>query len=612
MNIYNDSKEAIKNRMYRHAMEYWGVKRIENLDPLVKILLEAFTSELFKLSHEIEESHHRVLEKISNMLTPDILSNVQPAHGVMHTSPSYGEPKCKINQDSGFYINLPLNKGHAIEEFCFYPIIERELYSGDVKRIISNGNIYSLDETMNKELVFHAPHSLLGKHNHTIWIGLSLSDLIHKLDDLHFFFELPHRENKDILYSLLSYAKWSLNGESIASKHGFTQPVDKEDINSLFSVNNVEKELNNNTLSLYRNQFVRLTSSITIQPEMATPLPLEIIEHYPVEMYQNYSNLYWFKVEFPASFTPSVLEELKVCINAVIIQNKRLNHELANINELTTLIPLPTSEKEYFYSIQSVTDILDRTYTELPFNDSNGQRNMTYIIRRGGSERLKSRDVKEYLYRVLDLLRDRGAIIAILEKDTFTVEIQEMSRLLESMERIIDNIQTSIGAISYLLVDTPEDASKLFISYYTTVCEKANNINAGQSFSPLPSNIAHFDSKQTYLLTSTRGGRSIPVSTNRYDVFKYILTTRDRIFTKSDIHNFCKKELGNMLTDIQISHGVMPSEKPNSGLVRTINIQLDIALDEGQKADLILSDLKVKLIDRSPSHYNYRIFTQKC
>lgn len=611
MNIYNDSKEAIKNRMYRHAMEYWGVKRIENLDPLVKILLEAFTSELFKLSHEIEESHHRVLDKISNMLTPDVLSNVQPAHGVMHSSPPANEPKCKINKDSGFYINLPLNKGHAIEELCFYPIHERELYSGDVERIISNGNIYSLDETMNKELVFHAPHSFVGKHNHTIWIGLRLNNLIQKLDDLHFFFELPHRENKDILYSLLSYAKWSFNNQSIVSKHGFTQRVDKEDINSLFSVNNVEKEINNNTLSLYRNQFVHLTTLIGIQPEMATPLPLEILDHYSEEIYQNYNNLYWFKVEFPSTFTPSVLEELKVCINAVIIHNKRLNHRFANIDELTTLIPLPTNEKEYFYSINSVTDIMNRTYTELPFNDSTGQRNMTYIIRRGGSERLNSRDVKEYLYRVLDLLRDRGAIIAILEKDTFTEEILVMSRLLNSMERIIDNIQISIGAISYLLVDTPENAEKLYISYYTTVCEKANNLNIGQGFSALPSNNDQFNSDLTYLLTTTRGGRSIPVSTNRYDIFKYILTTRDRIFTKSDIHNFCRKELGDMLTDIHISHGVMPSEKPNSGLERTINVQLDIALEEGQNADLIFSDLKLKLIDRSPSSYNYRIFTQK-
>lgn len=82
MNTQNYSKEAIKTRMYRHAMNYWGIKKVENLDPLVKLLLEALSSELFGLSHEIEDSHNRMLDKIANMLTPDTLVHVHPAHGI--------------------------------------------------------------------------------------------------------------------------------------------------------------------------------------------------------------------------------------------------------------------------------------------------------------------------------------------------------------------------------------------------------------------------------------------------------------------------------------------------------------------------------------------------
>ncbi len=74
--------------MYRHAMNYWGIKKVENLDPLVKLLLEALSSELFGLSHEIEDSHNRMLDKIANMLTPDTLVHVHPAHGVCHALPN--------------------------------------------------------------------------------------------------------------------------------------------------------------------------------------------------------------------------------------------------------------------------------------------------------------------------------------------------------------------------------------------------------------------------------------------------------------------------------------------------------------------------------------------
>lgn len=31
MNTPNYSKEVVKNRMYRHAMNYWGVKKIPHI-----------------------------------------------------------------------------------------------------------------------------------------------------------------------------------------------------------------------------------------------------------------------------------------------------------------------------------------------------------------------------------------------------------------------------------------------------------------------------------------------------------------------------------------------------------------------------------------------------
>lgn len=100
MSTQNYSKEVIKNRMYRHAMNYWGVKKVENLDPLVKLLLEALSSEVFGLSHDIETSQHRILDKIANMLTPDILVSVRPAHSVIHAFPR-DILKYTVNTDSG-------------------------------------------------------------------------------------------------------------------------------------------------------------------------------------------------------------------------------------------------------------------------------------------------------------------------------------------------------------------------------------------------------------------------------------------------------------------------------------------------------------------------------
>lgn len=157
--------------MYRHAMNYWGIKKVENLDPLVKLLLEALSSELFGLSHEIEDSHNRMLDKIANMLTPDTLVHVHPAHGICHALPN-DTAKAEITRDTGFFANLPFGKDRQKGKLSLYPVKNTVLYNGDVRKLICSGDIYKLDATMTKELVYRAPLNMAGLYNHTIWIGV--------------------------------------------------------------------------------------------------------------------------------------------------------------------------------------------------------------------------------------------------------------------------------------------------------------------------------------------------------------------------------------------------------------------------------------------------------
>ena len=609
MSTPNYSKEVIKNRMYRHAMNYWGVKKVENLDPLVKVLLEALSSEIFGLSHDIETSQHRILDKIANMLTPDILVSVRPAHSVIHAFPR-DIPKYTVDTDSGFFADIPKNKGQIVEEYSFYPLRRTEIYAGDVCRMICNGDIFNMDSTMTKELIYHAPYEMRGKFTRTAWIGLQLDPEIHKLDDLSFYFELPYREKKQSLYSMLAYAKWSLNGQPLVAMQGFPPEEETDEPESLFSICDIEKEINRDILSIYNNQFIRITTPIILSQEKASLFPEELKDYYMEDMLSSgeLNPLYWFRVDFPSNFTPDCLEELRACINAVVVQNKRLNEKIASVNDLTAVVPLTTSEQEYFFSVDSVMDAQNRLYTEIPFNGGSEKKGATYAVRYGGCERMNSRDIKEYLYRVLDLLQGRGAVIASLQKDTFSDEIQEMDRLLNSMERIINNIQSAVGSLSYLLADLSENADKLYISYYTTICERANGLPVGMGL--LPQNSFSIDKRQVYFLTTTRGGKSIPASANRFDIYKYILTTRDRIYTKADIINFCYKELSGLVMSVDIKSGVMVSEKPGEGLISSIDVHLSVRTDSEREIPLLIDELKTKLVTRSPDHFNYRIFTQ--
>jgi type VI protein secretion system component VasA len=84
-NIY--SKETIKARMLQNATKLWGVKSIQSLDPFVKLLIDAFSTEVFKANNEIQNVNSRLLERLARMLTPTKYTHPVPAHAVAFYTP---------------------------------------------------------------------------------------------------------------------------------------------------------------------------------------------------------------------------------------------------------------------------------------------------------------------------------------------------------------------------------------------------------------------------------------------------------------------------------------------------------------------------------------------
>src|SRR5215212_7178594 len=99
--ISNNTKDAITARMVRHALRYWGIKNPDELDPVVKLIMEALSSELYQFSNDIKNSETRILEKISDLLAPDLLACPHPAHAILHALPA--EPSERLTSVSHFY-----------------------------------------------------------------------------------------------------------------------------------------------------------------------------------------------------------------------------------------------------------------------------------------------------------------------------------------------------------------------------------------------------------------------------------------------------------------------------------------------------------------------------
>lgn len=59
---------AIKERILKRAMEFWGVSDMRDMDPVIDLLLEVFAYESNKLHQEIEQSDSRILRRLSRIL----------------------------------------------------------------------------------------------------------------------------------------------------------------------------------------------------------------------------------------------------------------------------------------------------------------------------------------------------------------------------------------------------------------------------------------------------------------------------------------------------------------------------------------------------------------
>lgn len=73
--------------MLKYAAAFWGIKKVENFDPVVKLMLEALANEVYTLGEDFTAIETRLLEKTAHILTPGMLASPFPAHGIVHASP---------------------------------------------------------------------------------------------------------------------------------------------------------------------------------------------------------------------------------------------------------------------------------------------------------------------------------------------------------------------------------------------------------------------------------------------------------------------------------------------------------------------------------------------
>jgi len=612
-NIFYSSKDEIRNRILKNARDYWGIKNTSDFDPLVKLLIEALSTELFNVSNDVQNLENRVLDKISRILASDTLTCALPAHAIAHARPH--EPIEFIDTKTQFFFRKKMkdkseNASENTADIFFSPLKPIKVFNADIVQLASGNNLFAIDSQHNKSLVTRSQTGS-ALEEHTLYIGIRPPSTLKILNGLSFYFDWRNYSVSDNVYDLLALSKWSVNNSplNITTNKFYTDPQPK--VSSPFHHNDILNLLTQDVHSYYSNRF------LTIDDEDITPdhphlqlYPKEFGQVFPAGSLVNFKKeILWIKVVFPAAISAVMLDELHVSINAFPVVNKRVHDFKHRLKMMTNIIPVKVQDHNQFLSVHSLTDKLGNNYTEIPHNHDDESSTGSFSIRYGGSERFDNRNAKEVVDYLFELLRDEKASFAAYGSDFLNSALKELEQNISVIEQKTKaQLSTIKELLNYIIVKPLDNADIMFLEFWTTNAEIGNQIRSGSQLQSFEN--SKMIPESIFLLTNTLGGRSRLNAANRVQAFKYGLTTGDRIVTQSDVVNFCHYELGNKIKAVKLARGLMVAKNPKEGFIKTTDImitpanQFDLTKDEWES---ILALTQSKLESRSIMNIHYRL-----
>ena len=604
------NKEQIRNRMLKYAATFWGIKKAENFDPVVKLLLEALANEMYMLGEDFTAIETRLLEKTAQILTPGILTSPFPAHGIVHASPV--EPVYLITRESGMYYESDsLSRKLPTGSISFYPACDTLLHKADIRYMVCNDILYRIDHTLEKTMIARTERRMSPR---TVWLGMALDDSINDLRDFSFYLDFPNlTESYEYLF-LLPCTEWSVKGEQVIMQRGIyeREHVEENPIRAFFQNYDVMSIIDKEVMEIYNRHFLRVRQAFPIDDSFKETLPEELYLCFKDAVREKMQDrLVWMKVHFPAHFTAEVMDELHAGTNIVPVENKLLHEQVTSLEDTFRVIPLRTESHESLLSVHSVKDSEGKSYHELLYPDGNSKTGHgTYSIRKGGCERFDSRSAQELLCYLLDLLDDETHAFGSVPSIKLQALASQMEQLMAQMKQTADNMNEFRETPYYLMIDQLSGKGQITVKYWTTNCETGNRIQAGVDLSP--NSTTYLDAKALALVSTTYGGKQAPKNRERIDIYKYGFISHGRILTQNDIASFCKKELGELLVRTEIRNGVEISPMPSEGLIRTKEVHLILRekLDEPSQEKQMKDNLRTRLSASSPDTFNYRIFIE--
>jgi len=605
-------QERIKDRVLKRAARSWGFSDVEmetSFDPVVAMMLNALSYELEKIAHELEDSKTRVVERVLEVMFPEVTAGARPARAILHAIPV--DNNVKVSLQNQMTVNKRIHNIYnplepIVKEIALSPTLEVKLSSCEIKYIAYERNLHIVSNLFYKDSVRDYKQTL---PSGIVFLGIELSDNnVLELEDLILYIDSNNTHQTEMCHYYLKQMKCFHDGTEIKVEEGYNVPINRNIINCNYThLTEVMQEVN----EFYFDNFYTLKGQLkhkSVDKYNAEHIAFSEITN------KNDKPLIWIKMVFPESLIPQILDNISFAVNCFPVINKK-KHIINNpLNGFLSYVALDTANNIYL-DIDTVIDSSNNHYEIKEFNDGVIEEGNA-VLRTGGVSRFDSRSASELLQNVLGLLKDESSSFSGIGNDFINDSLIKINQLLASVEQRAKESTFSKNNDYYLMIKPLGEDLKgklCTINYWSTCAEEGNNIKAGTVLESKGD--LSFVSKQTILVTNTVGGRNKQNNKDRILAYRNALLTRGRIVTIADIKAFGFSYFKSSITHIKVEKGTRKEISIKAGFSRTIDIYLKINAVEKEHLsvtewDYLCESFMKYLKNNSSNVFPYRLFIE--
>lgn len=584
------TKEAIQNDIIHYANMSWDIRNLNNTHPLVQLMVEEISHELFLLDNKLKEIDYSILCKLAMTLAPQVYSYARPSHALLKINLS--EKEYKLDRKAGFLLKqLPEKiKNMDIPSVSYTPATDVFLQKIKIVCSFYDNMLITTDDSGAFRKTKHFSKRAA---SNTVWIGLDADLEINGLKETPFYVEFSHLPDHHEYYSMLSDTKWHLAGKPLKIKAGFPIAEDA-------TPNMSEKEV----LDFYHDHFVTIDSKLNSDEFKQEKIPEDLIGIIDVDTLQAIPPLYWIGIDFPANFQNEDLKKISIYSNTLPVLNRYYNEVEVADQKSEKLVSLSSGFSQEFLNVETISDSAENVYHLVSKVSDTGE----YRVFPTRRKNMGDSRILDYLERMVDIIHDERATFAGIDSEKVVHVLNAISSIQnQDTQKIEINRLNRSAEVALLSVKAYENTSTMTISYWTTHTGLLNDIPAGTEL--MPNKIPELSKSEIVFLTSTCGGRNLYNLETLKAINSFYLISKGRILTKHDILSFCKLELGEYLEKVDVIHKAVISHKQKEGIIIVMEIQVTPKPQYISyfKQKNVFKDLLVRLYQKSPGNFNYRI-----